>query len=207
MANNLKIKVCGMRDPANISAVAKLRPDYMGFIFYERSPRYAASLAPSALPQEVRRVGVFVNAPTTEIAGTAERYGLHAVQLHGSESPESCRRLREMGYEVIKAFGIETAADFAQTAGYAACCDLFLFDTRTPKHGGSGDRFDWRLLDGYTGHVPFLLSGGIAPTDTDAISILNHPMLYGIDLNSRFEIEAGLKNTELLEHFIQTIRS
>ncbi len=207
MANNLKIKVCGMRDPANISTVAKLRPDYMGFIFYERSPRYAASLAPSALPQEVRRVGVFVNAPATEIAGTAERYGLHAVQLHGSESPENCRRLREMGYEVIKAFGIETAADFAQTAGYASCCDLFLFDTRTPKHGGSGDRFDWRLLDGYTGHVPFLLSGGIAPADTDAISTLNHPMLYGIDLNSCFEIEAGLKNTELLEHFIQTIRS
>lgn len=207
MNNKLKIKVCGMRDPENIAAVAKLEPDYMGFIFYPPSPRYAGSANLPALPQKIRKTGVFVDTPLSEIRKTAERHALHTLQLHGGESPETCRTLREAGYEIIKVFGIETAVDFVQTTDYAACCDLFLFDTRTPGHGGSGRRFDWRILDGYTGRTPFLLSGGIAPADTNEILNLNHPLLYGIDLNSRFEIEAGLKNTESLERFIKIIRS
>lgn len=196
-----------MRDPENITQVAALKPDYMGFIFYEKSPRYAATLNPAALPDHVRRVGVFVNASTPEIENRAEQYGLQALQLHGSESPETCQALRAKGYEIIKAFGIETAADLAQTAEYAECCDLFLFDTRTPAHGGSGLRFDWRILDLYNGKTPFLLSGGIS--DKNALEILNieQPGFYGVDLNSRFEIEAGLKDAGLLERFIKTIRS
>ncbi len=207
MSNRLKIKVCGMRKAENIAAVAELEPEYMGFIFYRPSPRYAGSPDLSALPATIRKTGVFVDTPPDEIADTARHYGLQTLQLHGSETPGTCRKLREAGYEIIKAFGIETAEDFARTAGYTACCDLFLFDTRTPGHGGSGRRFDWRILEAYTGKTPFLLSGGISPADADEILTLNHPMLYGIDLNSRFETEAGLKNTESLEHFIKTIRS
>lgn len=203
----LKIKVCGMLDPKNIAAVAKLRPDYMGFIFYDKSPRYAASLDPSILPPEIRRTGVFVDASFKQILHTAERYGLHTLQLHGNESPETCSKLQAAGYEVIKVFSVEREADMMKTVFYEEPCDLFLFDTRTPGHGGSGRRFDWNILDAYTGKTPFLLSGGISPFDANEILNLSHPMLYGIDLNSRFEIEAGLKNTELLERFIKTIRS
>lgn len=196
-----------MRNPANIAEVAALEPDYMGFIFYEKSPRFAATLNPVALPDNVRRVGVFVNAPIAEIEDTAERYGLQTLQLHGSESPETCQKLRTKDYEVIKAFGIETAEDFKQTAEYEGCCDLFLFDTRTPGHGGSGFRFDWRILDLYNGKTPFLLSGGISATDAQEILNIGHPCFYGVDLNSRFEIEAGLKDAGSLERFIKTIRS
>lgn len=196
-----------MKNPDNITEVAGLEPDYMGFIFYERSPRYAATLDPSSLPDNVRRVGVFVNASAAEIEETAKRYKLQALQLHGSESPETCQALRAKGYEIIKAFGIETAEDFKQTTGYEGYCDLFLFDTRTPGHGGSGLRFDWRILDLYNGKTPFLLSGGIAETDAEKIKTLNQPKPYGIDLNSRFETEAGLKDAASLERFIKTIRS
>ena len=193
--------------PENITEAAALEPDYMGFIFYPKSLRYAAKLDPSMLPDNVRRVGVFVNASLSEIESTAKRYGLYSIQLHSSESPETCQALREKGYEIIKAFGIETTDDFKQTVPYEDSCDLFLFDTRTPAHGGSGQRFDWRLLDRYNGKIPFLLSGGISSDNAEEILNIEHPCFYGIDLNSRFEIEAGLKNTGLLERFIKTIRS
>ncbi|MCC8061837.1 MAG: phosphoribosylanthranilate isomerase [Rikenellaceae bacterium] len=207
----MKIKVCGMRNPENIAQVAALEPDYMGFIFYKRSPRYAASLDPdildTTLPSSVRRAGVFVDAPLSEMLRTAERYKLNTLQLHGAEPPQTCAKLRKAGFEIVKAFGVERGADLLKTVHYESCCDLFLFDTRTPGHGGSGNRFDWRILDAYGGRTPFLLSGGISALDAENILSLYHPSLYGADLNSRFEIEAGLKNTELLERFIKTIRS
>lgn len=195
-----------MRDAANIAAVSGLGPDYMGFIFYERSPRYAPALDLSALSPTVRRVGVFVDAPLTEILSTAERYGLDALQLHGAEAPETCQTLRGRGYEVIKAFGIESAEDFARTALYEDSCDLFLFDTRTPNHGGSGRRFDWRTLGAYNGNVPFLLSGGITEADTEELLTVNHPLFYGVDLNSRFEVSPGVKDVEKLERFIKNLQ-
>lgn len=209
--NTLRIKVCGMLHTDNIAAVAALRPEYMGFIFYAKSPRYVAALDPKklsyALPSEVRRTGVFVNTPLKEILQTAERYDLNTLQLHGTESPETCQELRNLGYEIIKVFSVEREADLLVTTLYEECCDLFLFDTRTPDHGGSGVRFDWHILESYNGETPFFLSGGISPLDAHEISKLNHPRLYGVDLNSRFEIEAGLKNTDLLERFIKTIRT
>lgn len=206
-ANYLKIKVCGMRQPDNITEVAALQPDYMGFIFYEQSPRYAGALDPCALPSTIRRVGVFVNAPLPEIIAIAKHYGLRTLQLHGSEPPELCETLRIKGYEVIKAFGIAAADDFAQTVPYEENCDLFLFDTRTPDYGGSGRRFNWTILNLYNGNTPFFLSGGISAADADELLKINHSKLYGIDLNSRFETEAGIKDAGSLERFIKTIRS
>lgn len=207
----LKIKICGMLHPENIRETAALKPDYLGFIFHPGSPRYAANVDPADVEncraQGIRTTGVFVNVSTAEILATADKYGLTTLQLHGGESPEQCRTLRKRGYEVFKVFSVSRSSDLLITTAYEGAADFFLFDTKTPAHGGSGQRFDWNILDNYRGRTPFLLSGGISPLDAEELKTLEHPQLIGIDLNSRFEIEPGLKNTALLERFIREIRS
>lgn len=203
----MKIKVCGMREPENLAAVGALRPDYIGLIFYSRSLRYAGGAEPTALstlPEEIRKVGVFVNETPETIRRTIERYGLDAVQLHGGESPEFCRELKEY-VEVIKTFPVRSAADFAVCGAYERCCDLFLFDTKTEGYGGSGVAFDWNLLGAYRGGTAFLLSGGIGAEDVAKIRAIGHPRLAGVDLNSRFETEPGVKDVFLLEKFINEL--
>lgn len=196
-----------MKIPSNIQDASKLEPDYLGFIFHPGSPRYAAGLDPATIPLASHRVGVFVNAPQSDVLARAKEFGLQSIQLHGQESPQTCRSLKKKGYRIIKAFPVEKGADLLQTAAYDdGCCDYFLFDTKTPQHGGSGKRFDWDILNLYRGQTPFWLSGGISPLDADEIRTLKHPKLSGVDLNSRFEIEPGLKNIELLERFIKNIR-
>lgn len=199
----MMIKVCGMRDPENIRAVEALAPDLMGFIFYEKSPRRAYA-KPGYMPAPEKRTGVFVNHGHDFILSKVEEFGLTWVQLHGSETPSECQKLKEDGLKVIKAFSISSEEDFSHVAEYEGSCDMYLFDTKTPGVGGSGKTFDWRLLDNYNGQTPFLLSGGLGP-DTD-VSAVSHPMLAGFDLNSRFETEPGLKNTEELERFINKHR-
>ncbi|MDR2882280.1 MAG: phosphoribosylanthranilate isomerase [Alistipes sp.] len=209
------IKVCGMRDAAGIAAVAGLDPgpDMMGFIFYGRSPRNACSTPPEALdvlPAAIRRVGVFVAAPPVDVLATARRYRLDLVQLHGEESPEMCARLRAEGLGVMKAFGIATAADIARTAAYEGTCDLYVFDTRIPDpasgapHGGTGRKFDHRLLEAYRGNTPYLLSGGIGPEDSGAAPA--DVRCAGFDINSRFETAPGIKKTETIKLFIEKIK-
>jgi len=198
------VKVCGMRDPENIRAVDGLGPDLMGFIFYEKSPRAVTSV-PDYLPEHAERVGVFVNHDIDFILDKAKQFGLKWIQLHGQETPDMCCKLRRKhNFKVIKAFSIATAADVAQSFVYTDCCDLFIFDTKTPSVGGSGVQFDWSLLDAYHGPVKFLLSGGIGP-DTD-VSCMKHQMLEGYDLNSKFETEPGLKNIKALDSFIGNIK-
>lgn len=194
------VKICGMRDAENIRAAEALGPDLMGFIFYEKSPR-RAEVRPAYLPAKEKRTGVFVNHGIGFILGKVDEFGLSWVQLHGSESPSDCLELKDKGLRVIKAFSIATAEDLSHVQDYEGCCDMYLFDTKTPGVGGSGRSFDWKLLDGYKGITPFLLSGGIGP-DTD-LSAVKHPMLAGYDLNSRFETEPGLKNIEELGRFIK----
>lgn len=197
------IKVCGMRSPGNIRAVEALGPDMMGFIFYEKSPRFIEKV-PDYLPEGPERTGVFVNHSTAAVLEKAGQFGLTWVQLHGQESPEQCREIKEAGLKVIKAFSIASEADIERTGLYEGSCDLFLFDTKTEGVGGSGRTFDWTLLDGYKGRTPFLLSGGIGP-DTD-LSRFRHPMLAGYDLNSRFETGPAMKDTERLRTFIKRHR-
>lgn len=207
---NLLIKVCGMRDAQNISRLAQLAPDYMGFIFYPRSPRYAAFMDKSVLaqlPPSIKKVGVFVNESSEEMRRTARDFSLDVLQLHGGETPIQCLQLREEDYTIFKAFSIAEAADFEILADYEGCCDYYLFDTKTSAHGGSGQKFDWSLLDKYQGETPFFLSGGIDLTDVDEIENITHPRLAGVDLNSRFELQAGLKDMEKLKQFIEKIRS
>lgn len=205
----MKIKICGMREPGNIREIGALEPDWMGFIFYPPSPRYAASLDPGelagALPAPVRRTGVFVDETEAQIRKTARRYGLHALQLHGHESPELCRRLREEGWEVIKSFPVAAAADLAACRRYENVCDYFLFDAKTPLFGGSGRGYDWEILAAYAGRTPFLLSGGIGGADAERIGRFVHPRWAGIDLNSRFETAPGRKDAAALKRFLQAL--
>lgn len=196
------IKVCGMRDAANISAVEALGPDLMGLIFAPKSPRYVGS-CPKALPRICRRVGVFVDAPADEVRRAAAAFSLSLVQLHGQESPDYCRRL---GVPVVKAFAVDAGGPFPDTAPYEGLCRYFLFDTRCPTAGGSGRQFPWSRLDEYRGGTPFLLSGGIGPADADAVKAIPHPMMAGADLNSRFETAPAIKDTAALAAFIARLR-
>jgi phosphoribosylanthranilate isomerase len=205
----MKIKVCGMRDPHNIAQIALLKPDYMGFIFYARSPRFVGSLPPKALgglTSDIRRIGVFVNAPEAYMLEMAERYRLDGVQLHGGESPELCACLRQK-YTVIKAFGVASEADLRAADDYAGVCDLFLFDTKTPAHGGSGQVFDHTILSAYTGVTPYFLSGGISEADAASLIEWEDDRCVGVDINSRFESAPGIKDAKAVERFITILRN
>lgn len=203
------IKVCGLRDPANIRAVDRLAIDLAGFIFYPRSPRCVPD---DELHAEAVRncrkpaVGVFVDASPEEMLRIAGRFGLGWLQLHGDESPETCKALRQQGYRIIKAIRVATAADLVTTGVYEGCVDYLLFDTRCDGYGGSGQRFDWTVLDAYTGSVPFLLSGGLDAECAEAVKGFAHPRFAGVDLNSGFETAPAVKDAGKLEKFISKIQ-
>jgi phosphoribosylanthranilate isomerase len=204
----MKIKVCGLRDPENIKAVAALEPDYMGFIFYGSSPRYVYELQIDALesiPHTINKTAVFVNESAEIINDLIDKYNFDFIQLHGDESPEFCNSLRDKAI-VIKAFGVNNDFDFKQLNKYKNKVDLFLFDTKTESYGGSGKTFDWGILDNYELEIPFFLSGGISPEKIEEVKYINHPQFYGIDLNSKFEITPGLKDLEKLEKAFNTIK-
>ncbi|MCD8318396.1 MAG: phosphoribosylanthranilate isomerase [Paraprevotella sp.] len=206
----LIIKVCGMREPENIRRVEALAPDWMGFICWNGSKRYIGR-TPDYLPQTCRRVGVFVNPEMDDVLQQIERLRLDIVQLHGQETPDFCRAIREKTgeaehpVELIKAFGMTTET-LRLTEAFKEVCDYFLFDTPCASGGGSGICFDWRLLREYDGPAPFLLSGGIGPDSVELLSRFSHPRWIGVDLNSRFETAPALKDTESLARFMQTIR-
>ena len=200
-----------MRDADNIREVEQLSTvncqlsiDWMGFIFYPKSSRYV-SARPAYLPQKCKRVGVFVNATIDDIRQHIADYSLDIVQLHGHESTDSIRSLRSLCGDVIsiiKAFNIATKEDLNATTPYAGLVDYFLFDTKGPSVGGNGEKFDWSVLEAYNGDTPFLLSGGIGPDDAGRILDYHHPKCIGIDLNSRFEIEPGIKDITKLKTFL-----
>ena len=204
------IKVCGMRDSANIHEVARLNPDLMGFIFYPKSKRYVGegfdpALVKSVMP-EVQTVGVFVNEETDKVISLVRKYNLGFVQLHGNESPAICHKIREIGVKVMKAFGVHDNFDWSVLDSYVNSCDYFLFDTSTKDYGGSGQKFDWETLNNYKIQHPFVLSGGIAAEDALAIKKICHPQLAGIDINSCFELEPGLKDVAKIRRFMNEVR-
>lgn len=206
MTNNLKIKVCGMKNTANREAVEKLPVDFLGFIFYPKSKRFVGeNTEPGLFHSAKSKVAVFVNENAFEILGLAKNLGFEFVQLHGKENPKTCQLLKNQGLKVIKAFNLNEDFDFASLDAYRESVDYFLFDTKTELPGGSGKKFNWKILEKYQGKVPFFLSGGIGPEDVEAIKKLNHPQLFCIDLNSGFEDEPGVKNVEKLKNFITKI--
>jgi len=227
----LKIKLCGLTDIANIREADALDVMMLGFIFYPKSKRYVGSSFSVPQGLSAKKTGVFVDASVAEIERIVNENQLNAIQLHGHESPTMCKSLKREDLMVIKAFGIDHYFDFKIVEPYLSVVDLFLFDTATAGKGGSGKKFDWHLLEKYTYEKPFLLSGGIGPEDAGLVNAfrhtslrhlvsscvpdekglspchpsLLHPSLYGIDLNSRFEDQPGIKNIEQLKQFINTL--
>jgi len=201
----MKIKVCGMKDPENMRALAELPIDMMGMVFYEKSPRCVDERDAdkiNALSLTIPKVGVFVDATEGTIMNKVERFHLQLVQLHGNESPDFCRELRKRGVQIIKAFQIKTSEDLKTCLLYEDCCDYFLFDTPTSKYGGSGNKFDWKILSAYSRTTPFILSGGISPEDAETVKQLDFPQLFAIDLNSRFETAPGIKDIGSIKRFL-----
>ena len=207
----LLVKVCGMRDAATLAAVAALQPDFLGFIFAPKSPRFVGeALAPElvrALPPTSWKVGVFVNETTVHILATAHRFGLAAVQLHGQETAAQCEELSEAGLLIIKAFSVGEAVDFVVLLPYVPYCDFFLFDTKGAAPGGNGAIFDWNLLSGYNLPVPYFLAGGLAPEHAAQLAALHLPGLVGVDLNSGFETAPGVKDAPRLAQMLTQLRS
>lgn len=214
----MKVKVCGMRDDANINDVIALGVDLIGLIFYPKSSRYVlASNPPTASFKKPEGkpdfVGVFVNEPYSVILENVQRFNLDYVQLHGDETPDYINTLRQQlattcshPIRIVKAMSVSSAADVSNAKRYDGYADYMLFDSKCTGRGGSGTQFDWTVLEQYTGETPFFLSGGIGPDDADNILRISHPKLCGIDLNSRFETSPALKNVEMLGEFIHKFR-
>jgi phosphoribosylanthranilate isomerase len=202
------IKICGLKDPENLLDVLQLKPDLIGFLFYPKSPRFVED--PESLrflnniPGRPLIVGVFVNPDLRSIREITKILRLDAIQLHGEETPEFCEVVRKDNHAVIKAFGVHPGFDFYQTARYRGHADYFLFDTASPKMGGTGEQFDWDLLDFYHGETSYFLSGGLTP-ETQIIP--NHIQMAGVDLNSRFETAPGIKNIGFLQKFLKQVRN
>ncbi|WP_072881396.1 phosphoribosylanthranilate isomerase [Salegentibacter echinorum] len=206
----LKLKICGMKEADNILEVAELQPDYMGFIFYDKTPRNFDAEMPQ-IPSAVKKTGVFVNAKIDDILKKIRKYDLKALQLHGNESPEFCGELnillREVKIELIKVFSIGEDFDFKDIKAYEAVVDYFLFDTKGKNKGGNGTVFNWEILKEYPSEKPFFLSGGIGLEQLSAVKELQEhfrakgkeDVLYAIDVNSKFEDKPGLKNVGKLK--------
>ena len=193
----MKLKVCGMKYQENIEAVASLHPDYLGFIFHEESTRNFEGFIPE-IPGHIQKVGVFVDEKIEFISNKMQKHKLTAIQLHGHESPEICRMLKSTKAKVIKVFSIKDTFDFSVLTPYEDVCDYFLFDTKGKLPGGNGYTFNWLVLEKYPSTKPFFLSGGITVDDVKNIKEIDHPKFTGVDLNSGFEDEPGLKNIEKL---------
>lgn len=207
----MKVKVCGMRDKANIQQLGDLQPDYMGFIFYDKSPRYVDEDLDDelikSLPKEIKKVGVFVNANPGYILDTVKKYDLQFVQLHGNEMPDFCRSLRQKGLSIIKAFPVTEDFNFAMLNNYKPHCDFFLFDAQGENPGGNGTSFNWDVLKRYNNEKPFFLSGGIGLDNLDEVITLSKSIrIYGIDINSKFETSPALKNIDKIKEAIEKVR-
>ncbi len=195
-----------MKDPNNIQQLVALAPDWMGMIFYEKSPRHVESelefsAQTGSLNKDLKKIGVFVNATSEYINERIEKYKLSGIQFHGKETAAFCESYKAKGFISIKAFSVDENFDFGSTQKYEGSCDYFIFDTKGKNPGGNGLTYDWNILKKYTGFTPFLLSGGIKASMAASIKKFKHPQCVGIDINSGFEIEPGLKNIELIKKF------
>jgi len=203
----MKIKICGMGSPENIMEVAALQPDYLGFIFFEKSARDFKGTIPN-LPESIIKTGVFVDATFEFVVEKINQYNFGAVQLHGAESPEYCQKIKALGVEIIKVFSIKNDFDFSRLDPYKSYVNYFLFDTKGEQPGGNGFVFDWKVLNNYNSEIPFILSGGIGLNEIEAIKEIRSSDLpvYAIDLNSKFEIEPAEKDVGILKEFLNNIK-
>jgi phosphoribosylanthranilate isomerase len=200
--NYMKLKVCGLNDRENILQMLECKPDYIGFIFYEKSPRFIRGLASDFVKSisSAKKVGVFVNETEERVRKAVADYGLDFVQLHGEESPEFCGRINKI-VPVIKAFHINDVFDFSEMNPYEGVCEFFLFDTKSENYGGSGKSFNHLKLEEYKLSKPAFLSGGLDLSITEDMLYLQsiHPNVFAIDVNSRFELSPGIKDAEKIK--------
>lgn len=207
----MKIKVCGNTKMEQLRQLNDLGITYAGIIFYEGSPRDATkilSLQSDDIKEiPINKTGVFVNADPAFVIEKINAYSLHSIQLHGEESPEYCRQFADT-VKVIKAFRIDAAeADIDMIlAPYLKSCDYFLFDTKsTAGYGGTGQTFDWTILKRASIHKPFFLSGGIGLEHSEAVRQFQHPYLFAIDINSKFESAPGIKDIKKIQKLIEVL--
>jgi phosphoribosylanthranilate isomerase len=205
----MKIKVCGMKNPENIREISVLSPDYMGFIFYPKSKRYAGELNEEVVKNlnHLIKVGVFVNEEALCIKEICKRYNINFIQLHGNENPALCQELKSEGFKIIKVFSVGEHFEFSETNAYKKVADYFLFDTKSESYGGTGKKFNWSLFEHYDNQKEIFLSGGIGPDDVEEIKKLKSLNIHALDINSKFEIEPGLKDVGLVRKFIERIGS
>lgn len=198
----MKLKVCGMKYEDNIKAIAALQPDFLGFIFYDKSSRFFEGSLPP-IPAHIKKVGVFVDAPQKFVIDTIDRYKLDVVQLHGHETPDYCHAFKDV--EVIKVFSIKDEFDFSVLQPFEDVCSYYLFDTKGKLPGGNGYTFNWTLLKDYPSQKPYFLSGGIGLNEINTIQSFltkkESQYCYAIDVNSKFEERPGFKNKDELEKF------
>ena len=196
-----------MKYPENILEITKLKPDYLGFIFWEKSARFFDLQLPE-IPNSILKVGVFVDATLEDIISKINQYNLNLIQLHGKESVEFCEKLKseiDKKIEIIKAFSIDSEFNFEQLKEYQTVCDYFLFDTKGKLPGGNGTTFNWEILKKYTLIKPYFLSGGIGNEEITRIKeFINSDIskyCIAVDVNSKFEIKPALKNEKELSQF------
>ncbi len=208
----VNIKVCGITTLKQLQQLEGLNIEFAGLIFAKESPRYVGNKLKAeeivGLDLDIKKVGVFVNAEYHEIAETAEKYELDLVQLHGDEDPELCADLSE-DLEVVKTFkiGENTGSIDAKIKAYDDVCDYYLFDTVSAEvAGGTGKKFDWKKITESKIEKPFFLSGGIGPEDAALIKKFKHPDFYGVDINSLFEKEPGVKDMALVLKFMRALK-
>ena len=205
----MKLKICGMRDEANIMDVASLQPDYLGFIFYPKSPRFVGDdfVLPANLTPEILRVGVFVNETSSVILDKAKAYQLDYIQLHGNETPDQCAVLGELGLGIIKVFSVGDDFDFEITRPYKKVVDYFLFDTKGKSYGGNAKTFNWELLKQYDQEIPFFLSGGLSPENVNEVLTLKNMNIHALDVNSGVEASPGLKDITKVAELHEKLRA
>lgn len=200
-----------MKYPQNIAEIASLKPDYMGFIFYENSARFVGKDFQKttflSTPKTIKKVAVFVDESIDFIENIFQTYPFDFIQLHGHETPEFCKKLNNKGINIIKAFAVNEDFDFTILDDFESYCELFLFDTKGNHFGGNGQSFDWNLLQKYHLNTPFFLSGGIGLDNIQAALNFEHPLLFGIDLNSRLELNTAIKSVEITAQIFKTIRT
>lgn len=198
-----------MKYGENIQELAKLQPDYMGFIFYPKSPRNFEGEIPE-IDENIKKTGVFVNAPIDFVVDKVKEHGFKAVQLHGSETVAYCQELNsyDLDIELFKVFSIKDEFDFSVLSPYEPFVDCFLFDTKGKDKGGNGYTFDWSVLKKYTSTKPFILSGGIGVDEVEKVKeILKTDLpICALDINSKFEVEPARKDIKMLQQFFKEIK-
>ncbi len=211
----MRIKVCGMTDIAQVKQLDSMGVEFCGFIFYPKSPRYVFRFTPAInikkIKGNINKVGVFVNASLDDILKTVDDCGLYLVQLHGDESPKTCEKISDY-ISVIKAFRLSHDDNILwKIREYADVADMFLFDTEGAGYGGTGKKFNWDALLGLNINKPFILSGGIQPTDIPALKAFSQQSvakdLIAVDVNSKFELSKGVKDMDLVSNFVTGLKT